>query len=408
MRHYGLIMLVVVCLCTGIAGAGEAWPQWGGVNRDFTVPARELARDWGEDGPRELWSRDLGGGFSAIVSDGKSLYTHYRDGDDEIVVSLDPSNGETRWEHRYGAPIPKANYLSTQYGKGPNATPLIVDGKIVTMGFMGHVVCVDAKNGELQWSHDLGKELEVQIPYFGHATSPLQVGGNVVIVAGGVHAFALDSGKLTWSNTDFEGSYGSPILLETDGKPQVVAPVDGHVAGFDPKNGKTLWSKEHKNQWGTILTSPVVDDTGRVFISASQVGGLLLDPASDSPSEAIWHEENGGIDHSNAVRAGDLLFASMGESTSFMTATSLKDGKQLWKARGFSTANLIKVGDDYLLLDFEGELALVELSADGMTVVTKATINKKPTWTPPTLLGTTVYFRDEARIGALDLSAGKE
>ena len=88
------------------------------------MEARELSQNWGDDGPRKIWSRSLGGGFAGIVSDGKSLYTIYREGDDEIVVAMDRKGGKTRWEHRYAAPVPKVNYLTTQYGKGPNGTPL--------------------------------------------------------------------------------------------------------------------------------------------------------------------------------------------------------------------------------------------------------------------------------------------
>ncbi len=46
------------------AETGVAWPQWGGPDRDFAVPARELSRNWGENGPPVLWSRPLGGGFA--------------------------------------------------------------------------------------------------------------------------------------------------------------------------------------------------------------------------------------------------------------------------------------------------------------------------------------------------------
>ena len=408
MRKNGLLGLVAVCLLFGTATAGETWPQWGGVNRDFTVEARELARSWGKDGPREIWSRPLGGGFASIVSDGKSLYTTYRDGDDEIVVALDPRNGETRWEYRYAAPIPKVQYLSTEYGKGPNSTPLIVDGKIVTLGFMGHVVCLDAGSGKLQWSHSLGHDFEVQIPYFGHATSPLALGSDVLIVAGGLHALKLDSGKPSWSNTEFQGSYGSPLLVDVGGKQQIVTPVEAHLAGFDPKTGKTLWSEEFKNEWGTILTSPVVDESGRVFISASQVGSLLIDPATEEDSRQVWRADATEINQSNAVRAGNWVFASVGEATSFLTATSLKDGTVSWKKRGFARSNLIRVGENFLLLDFDGELALVELTGEGMNVITQATINERPTWTPPTLIGTTLFFRDDTRVAALDLSRGKK
>jgi len=399
--------VLIVLSFAGMAQAGEAWPQWGGPERDFTVKARSLSRSWGEEGPPELWARPLGGGFSAIVSDGKRLYTMYRDGDDEIVIALDRKNGKTVWEQRYSAPVTKSESLSTKYGEGPNGTPLLIDGKLVTLGFTGHVHCLDAAKGKLKWSHDLGKEFDVAIPYFGHSTSPLTVGERVVIVAGGLFAFDLDSGDVAWQNREFEGTYGSPQLVNVGGKEQIVTPVSAHLAGFDPQTGKTLWSQEHKNQWGTILTSPVVDDRGRVFISAAQAGSVLIDPAApDAEARSVWQADSTQIAHSNAVRHGVWIFASAGGNADFITATSLEDGDQAWKERGFAKANLVRVGDDFLLLDFDGELALVELSEAGMKVVTQASVNKEPTWTPPTLLDTELYIRDKSRIVALDLSQG--
>ncbi len=406
MKKWGAWWVLIAVSMVGVAQAD--WPQWGGPDRNFTVEARDLSRSWGEDGPPRLWARPLGGGFSAIVGDGSRLYTMFRDGDDEIVIALNRKSGTTRWEHRYAAPVPKIESLSTKYSNGPNGTPLLVDGKLVTLGFTGHVRCVGAAKGELQWSHDLGEEFDVSIPYFGHATSPLAVGKHAVIVAGGLFAFDLDSGEVVWQNREFEGSYGSPRLVSVGGKDQIVTPVSGHLAAFDPKTGKTLWSQEHKNQHGTILTSPVVDDAGRIFISTVQAGSILVDPAAaNADDRQVWKADTTKIAHSNAVRAGKWVFASVGDSTSFMTATSLEDGRQAWKERGFAQANLVRVGDDFLLLDFEGELALVGLGGEGMEVVTQASINDGPTWTPPTLIGTTLYFRDETRMVALDLSPGK-
>ncbi len=405
-----VVCCAALALATGL-GAGEdagQWTQWGGPAQDFQAPSGKLADSWPEGGPKQLWSRELGAGYSAILVEDGRLYTMYRDGDEEVVIAIDPADGKTVWEHRYSAPIPKSESMSTQYGKGPNATPLLIDGKLVTLGFTGHVRCVDAAKGELTWSHDLGEKFEVATPYFGHATSPLAVGGNVLIVAGGLLAFDLASGELAWQNREFEGSYGSPLLVDAGDKKQIVSPVAAHLAGFDAGTGKTLWSQEHKNQWGTILTSPVVDDSGRVFISTHQVGSLLVDPtAAGDDSQQVWRDGTTQVAHSNAVRAGSWIFASVGDSASFLTATSLEDGTQAWKERGFAQANLVRVGDDFLLLDFEGELALVELNAEGMEVVTRASINDEKTWTPPTLIGTTLYVRDESRMVALDLSAGK-
>ena len=38
-------------------------------------------------GPAEIWRRDLGPGYSAIVVEGGRLFTMYRDGNDEIVAA---------------------------------------------------------------------------------------------------------------------------------------------------------------------------------------------------------------------------------------------------------------------------------------------------------------------------------
>ena len=395
-----LVSLVTALILSTTAFAAESWTQWGGEGRDFTVKARKLSQDWGESGPPKLWERKLGGGFSSIISDGKTLYTHYRNESKEIVVALDPNSGETKWEVAYPAPIPKVQWLSTQYGEGPNATPLLMDGKIITLGFMGHLTCVDTKTGTMEWQHFLGESHDVKMLYFGHSASPLAVGKNVVVVAGGLLAFDLKTGDLAWENREHEGSYGSPILHKNG---QIVTPIDSHLAGFDPKNGKLLWAVEHKNQWGTLLNSPVVDDEGRIALSAGQVGTLLVDPTKEE--KTAWVTKATQVAHSNIVRDGEWLYASTGDANAFLTATSIKDGSQAWKKRGFARSNLIKVGDQYILLDFDAKLALLELSGKEMKILTQTTVGEEKTWTPPTLLDTTLYLRDEDRIWALDLSA---
>ena len=96
-----------------------------------------------------------------------------------------------------------------------------------------------------------------------------------------------DSGELVWENSEHEGSYGSPRLVSAGGKTQIVTPLKGHLAGFDATSGERLWLEEHKNQWGTLLNSPVIDDEGRVFVSAAQVGSLLVDPGASS-DDSVW------------------------------------------------------------------------------------------------------------------------
>src|SRR5215467_1189181 len=65
------------------------WTQWGGPNRNFKSPATGLAATWPEAGPRRLWARELGEGFSGIAIEGGRLFTMYRRGLQDVVIAMD-------------------------------------------------------------------------------------------------------------------------------------------------------------------------------------------------------------------------------------------------------------------------------------------------------------------------------
>ena len=54
-KYWGACWILIAMSVVGLAHAD--WPQWGGPDRDFTVEARELSREWGENGPPEVWTR---------------------------------------------------------------------------------------------------------------------------------------------------------------------------------------------------------------------------------------------------------------------------------------------------------------------------------------------------------------
>ena len=72
----------------------------------------------------------VGEGFSAVVANLGVLITMNRDGDDDVVSALLADEGTQVWEHRYTAPTREGNSL--RYGKGPNATPLLLADRVVT------------------------------------------------------------------------------------------------------------------------------------------------------------------------------------------------------------------------------------------------------------------------------------
>ena len=55
--------------------------------------------------------------------------------------------------------------------------------------------------------------------------------------------------------------------------------------------------------------------------------------------------------------------------------------------------------------DGPSEMAVAELSPEGMNILAHATISEGKTWTVPTLAGTVLYVRDQTMIRAFDLGS---
>src|SRR5512134_420217 len=124
-----LVGVVVIWLAGPVSA--QDWLQWAGPNGDFTVNVEGLAEQWPEDGPKQLWKRPLGDGYSSILYRDGRLYTMYRREGGEVVVALDAASGKTIWEHSY----PRTVWpdMTPNFGLGPNATPLILGERIVSI-----------------------------------------------------------------------------------------------------------------------------------------------------------------------------------------------------------------------------------------------------------------------------------
>lgn len=88
-----ILGVALVALGGGNSGFAGDWPGWRGPRGDFATDTKDLADSWPEDGPRRIWSRALGAGYSAVSAVDDRLYTMYRDGDSEVVEQLPHTHG---------------------------------------------------------------------------------------------------------------------------------------------------------------------------------------------------------------------------------------------------------------------------------------------------------------------------
>jgi outer membrane protein assembly factor BamB len=396
-----------------------SWTQWGGPTRDFMVPSTGLASSWPATGPKRLWSRPFGEGHSTILVEGGRLYSQYRPAgpargrfaQEEIVAALDAATGRTIWEHKYASPTTGVDFTE---GAGPHATPLIAGTRLFVVGSRREFFALDKNTGKVLWSHDFMKEYAAPDVDRGMANSPLLHNHSIVVPIGGkgqaVGAFNPDTGALLWKAGDVEYSPASPLVITVDGQPQLVLFGGDRIAGMDPANGRTLWSHPHRTDWGLNISTPVWSPSDRLLILSSAYGTgsralELRQAAGKTTVTERWAVPRVRVHIGSIIRIGDMAYMSSGDfGPAFLSAVNTKTGAIAWQDRSFARAQLLHADGKLILLDEDGTLALATVSAAGLKVLARAQILEHLAWTPPTLVGRTLYVRDRKTIAAYDLS----
>jgi outer membrane protein assembly factor BamB len=412
--------LVFVVLSFASAADLPEWPQFGGPNRNFMVDVRGLADSWPAAGPKKLWSRTLGEGYSGIAVDNGTLYTMYRKGDNEVAVAIDAATGKTRWEFSYAAAFLPG--MAMENGPGPHSTPLILGDRIFTVGILAKIHCFDKKTGELHWAKDLYKEFPGASKMDrGYSASPLAYKNTVILTLGGpghaIVALKPENGALAWAANNFGNAPSSPVLINVQGEDQLVAFLDdggpqsrGIVAGFDPNNGQLLWQHPHKTSWDLNIALPVWGDDGILVLSSAYGTGarsLRLTRANGKTAvQELWANNRMRVHHSTMIRIGDYVYGSSGDfGPAPMTAINAKTGEIKWQERTFPKASFLYADGKFIVVDEDGGVSLAKLSPEGATVLSRAALLEHNAWTAPALAGTKLYIRDRHSVAAFDIAA---
>ncbi len=426
-KRWILIPLLSAGLAASAAAESEPWTQWGGPARDFTVAAPELAPEWPEAGPKQLWQRELGDdGYSGIVAAGGRLYTMARRGDDEVIMAIEAATGKSVWERAEAVPL-DAEKMRLDYGPGPMSTPAIAGGRLITIGALIDVRAHDLETGEVAWSRDLMAEMGAPLMRRGYGASPL-IWNDLVILTlgceadsspgtgadgadgGAVVALKQASGELAWKSAEcFRPGYSSPILAEVGGEQQVLVAMGVDRAGFDPATGALRWHLALGDDAATTMSTQLWGDDHILFGSSAYADGsrgIKVAKQADGSfaAEEIWYSRKMRVQHTTAVRIGDLVYGSSGDfGPAFLTAVDVATGELAFRQRGFAKANLLAAGGRVIILDEDGHLGLGTPSPEGIEVHARAKVLDRLAWTVPTLIGTRLYVRDRHQMKAFEL-----
>jgi outer membrane protein assembly factor BamB len=287
------------------AEGGTGWAQWRGPLATGVAPDADPPVEWGEDS-NVRWKTPIPGrGHSspvvwkdrvflttAVETDGKVAEETVRAVESAtpgfhrekahmpkkvlrfIAMALRRSDGSVLWRRTVCEEAPHgATHADGSWASGSPTT----DGERVYAYFGSQgLYCLDM-DGNPEWEKRLGR-FDIKAN-FGEGTSPALYGGTLILSQdheGDSFIVALDgkTGEEKWKKARDEGSsWSTPLVVEHDGRWQVVTSATTRIRSYDAASGALLW--EAGGMTGNVIPCPVAGD-GIVFCMSGFRGNALV------------------------------------------------------------------------------------------------------------------------------------
>lgn len=192
------------------------------------------------------------------------------------VLAIDRATGRTVWERTARERAP--HEASHQDNGTWASSSAITDGEHVIASFESEgLYCYDMA-GTLVWQKDLGKKNMRN--EFGEGSTPALFGDTLVVVwdhfvPGQSFIVALNkrTGDELWRvKRDEIDTWATPLILDAEGRTQVIVPGMNRLRSYDLKTGEVIW--ETAGLTMNPIPSPVAGD-GMVFATSGFRGNSL-------------------------------------------------------------------------------------------------------------------------------------
>ena len=271
----GLPSFLWLALIASTALAGNNWPQFRGPSGDGHADATGLPVTWSET-DNVLWKTPIRGrGWcSPVVWDDQIwLTTAAEDGTEMSVVCVDRGSGETQHDIKLiENESPRFCHSMNSYA---SPTAVIEEGRVyVHFGSYG-TACLSTETAEVLW---IRKDLPCN-HWRGPGSSPILFDGMLIVHFDGYdhqYVVALDkgSGETIWKRDreidygtddgDLMKAYSTPIVVEVDGRHQLISPAAKATLAYDVHTGDEIWRVRYEQH---SATARPLFGHGRVFIN---------------------------------------------------------------------------------------------------------------------------------------------
>ncbi len=191
-----------------------------------------------------------------------------------VLMALDRRSGQVLWEQTARTEVPhEGHHADNNYASHSPVT----DGTCVCAYFGSRgLYCYDMQ-GKLQWEKDLGRQQTRN--GFGEGSSPA-LSGNTIVVNWDhegddfIAAFDKQTGRELWRQPrDEHTSWATPLVVEHEGRAQVVTAATDKIRSYDLASGELVW------QCAGLTTNAIptpVADRDTVYLTSGFKGNALL------------------------------------------------------------------------------------------------------------------------------------
>lgn len=293
------------------------------------------------------------------------------------VMCFDRENGKRIWEQT--ATTQKPNAAVHPDNNFASASPC-TDGNYLYAHFGSRgLYCYDL-DGKLIWKRTDFPAMTTR-GSFGEGSSPTLVDDMIIVPhdhegESFLYAFNKKNGEDIWKVArDEPTNWATPLIVEHEGKKQVIMNGQNYVRSYDLTSGKELWRCGGQTQ--RPCASPVVFEDMVVVTSGhrgSFMGAFKLDGSGDigGTDSVAWSLQSNTPDIASPVLSGNRLYYIKGKG-GVLSCQDVKTGKEIFGATRLPSlktmyASLFAANGHIFLTDREGTTLVIK-DADKFEVV---------------------------------------
>jgi len=403
-------------LGAGSATAGEGWTEFRGPAGTGHSDSTGLPREWSEP-ENVVWkTRIHGRGWSSPVVLGEQIWltTATPEGHEMSVIALDRKDGRILCDKKiFDVASPED---TRQFNSFASPTPVIEEGRVfVHFGSYG-TACLDTRTFEVLWQR---RDLRCN-HWRGPGSSPILYGDLLIVHFDGYdvqYAVALEkaTGRTVWKadrthdfgtdDGDLKKGYATPVVIEADGRAQLISPAAKAVVSLDPLTGRESWRVRYPQH--SPAARPLFAH-GLVYVANGRGKSDLLairpDGRGDVTDTHVAWKATRGIGASPSPLLVDDLIYAVSDKAGIVTCLDARTGTQIWQRRvggGAHTASPLYADGALYFFAEDGQAVALQPGRETRELG-RGRLDEGGVMATPAIVGRAIFVRTESHLYRLE------